>query len=410
MSQKRKISVRKIIQTLVTIVVVAGCMMAMLSADRLQNSKKVRSVSVHIRNSREVQFLNEATVIKQLFDNRHIDPLATPLSKLDIHKMETIVRTNPWVSDAQVYIDNERNVQVYVTQRIPVVRIFETSGNSYYLDTALRAMPVSTSYVHYTPVVTGVPQLRGDSISRTRKGAILSLVKYITQHPFWNAQIAQIVVAGDKEFELIPVLGKQRILLGDTSAVGEKLSNLFAFYQQVSNKVGWDKYETIDLRYNGQVVASPSLAWKIPVDRALSNMNWVKAVLEAGDKNEPKDAAATTTQPAATTTAVTAAPAPTTTVAPKPKPKPAVFVTSASIKPKTKPEVVLPKKTTTLAKPASANMKPVAKPTVQAKPKAAAKKVTKPEQKTKMTKPVQKTKGPEKKPVKEATTKKMTNT
>ncbi len=291
MSQKRKISIRKVLQTLLTIIVAGGCAVAMISADRLQSNKKVAGVRVHIRNSDKVHFLDEAQVMSLLFNDRHINPEDLTLAHLDIHKMESIARTNPWVSDAQVYVDNERRMQIYITQRVPVVRLFEETGNSYYLDTALRSMPLSTTYVHYTPVVTGAPQLRDDSLGTTQKGTILCLVNYITRHPFWNAQIAQIVVAGNNQFELIPVLGNQRILLGDTVDLEHKLSNLFSFYQQVCNKVGWDKYKTIDLRYTGQVVASPALAWKAPVDRVLSNMNWVKAVLDAGDKKEKDESA-----------------------------------------------------------------------------------------------------------------------
>ncbi len=335
MSEKRRISVRKVIQTLVTILVVTGCTIAILSADHLQSKRTIRNIAIHLRNSNRVHFLDSAQVMGLLFSDRHIDPGHTSISKLDVHKLETIARTNPWVSDAQVFIDNERDVHIFVTQRIPVARLFEDNGNSYYLDTSLRTMPVSTSYVHYTPVITGIPPLRDDSTGLACKGEILVLVNYIAQHPFWNAQIAQIAMANKTNFELIPVLGKQRILFGDTSRMDEKFSNLFSFYQQVSNKVGWDKYETIDLRYKDQVVASPNIKWKIPVDRALSNMNWVKAVLESGDKNEKDEAAVTDagiSTPATTATATTA----TVATALKPAtPAPArPLVTSASVKPK----------------------------------------------------------------------------
>jgi cell division protein FtsQ len=162
-------------------------------------------------------------------------------------------------------------------------------GNSYYMDTALSAMPLSSRYVHYTPVVTNVPPLRDDSAGRALRGQILGLVQFITAHKFWNAQIAQVEMTADRTFELIPVLGKQRILLGDTARLEEKLDNLLAFYRQVLNKVGWDKYETLDLRFAGQVVASPKMAWKAPVDKALSNMSWVKAIMDGATSKDEKN-------------------------------------------------------------------------------------------------------------------------
>jgi cell division protein FtsQ len=82
------------------------------------------------------------------------------------------------------------------------------------------------------------------------------------------------------------VLGRQRIIIGDTARLDEKLQNLLAFYKQVQNKVGWDQYRSIDLRYAGQVVASPALKWKAPVDRAISNINWLKAIMETAPSQD----------------------------------------------------------------------------------------------------------------------------
>lgn len=334
--RKRKISIRKVIQTLLTLVVVAGFTMAFVSADRMQNNKKIRNVSVRIRNANTVHFLDEAEVMKLLFSDLHLDPKQTTLARLDIKKMEQAARSNPWVSDAQVYVDNERDMHVSVTQRVPVVRIFEANGNSYYLDTSLQSMPLSEHYVHYTPVVTGTPVLHDDSAGRELKGKIVGLVERVANNKFWNAQIAQIVVTPEQSFELIPVLGKQRIVLGDTTHLGDKLSNLLAFYQQVQNKVGWEKYEVIDLRFEDQVVASPSLPWKAPVDRALSNMNWVKAVMEAGPKNDRDESVTNAGDSAAVTPAPVAAIAPKPVAAPKPvTPKPAAAAQPKPAKPAT---------------------------------------------------------------------------
>lgn len=281
---RRRISVRKIIQTLVTLVAVTGCALAMISADKQQAHRKVKGVQLVVKSPAGVRFLTEDAVRGMLFTGRHIDPFALTLAQVNERSMEAILRANPWVKEAQVYTDAERVMHITLTQRIPAVRIFEEDGNSYYLDAALQAMPLSAQYTHYTPVITGVPKLGSDSASKTVKGQIVGLVQHIQQDTFWNAQVSQIDMRRDGGFELIPVLGKQRIILGDTSRLQQKLDNLFAFYKQVQNKVGWDKYSTLDLRFEGQVVAAPSLPWKAPVDRALTNINWVQAIMD----NAPK--------------------------------------------------------------------------------------------------------------------------
>lgn len=288
MSGKRKISVRKIIQTLVTLVAVTGCVLALLSADRQQRNRRVRDVSIQIRNASEVQFLTEDAVREMLFKARHVDPRREQVNRLDEHSMEAILQSNPWVREAQVFTDAEARLHINVHQRIPAVRVFELSGDSYYLDTSRRSMPLCSRFSSYVPVITGVPHLGNDSMGQLLRGEILGLVNYFSARPFWNAQVSQIVMRPDYGFELIPVLGSQRIIIGDTSNLAEKLDNLFAFYKQVQNRLGWDQYRSIDLRYKGQIVASPALKWKIPVDRALSNFNWLKAIMEsAPSKQDP---------------------------------------------------------------------------------------------------------------------------
>jgi cell division protein FtsQ len=281
MSGKRKISIRKVIQTLVTLIVVTGCTMALISADRQQRNRRVKDVRIYLPNNKQVQFITEDAIREMLFTGRHLDPVNQKLNQLDVHSMESILQSNPWVREAQVYVDAQDRLHIIVRQRVPVVRVFQVNGDSYYLDTARRSMPVCPRFSSYVPVVTGAPKLGNDSAGDAVRGQIIGLVSYLSARSFWNAQVSQIAIRQDHDFELIPVLGSQRIILGDTNNLDEKLNNLFAFYKQVQNRLGWDQYRCIDLRYKGQVVASPALKWKVPVDRALSNVNWLKAIMES---------------------------------------------------------------------------------------------------------------------------------
>lgn len=305
MSEKRKISVRKIIQTLVTILVTGACATAMLSAARRQDAKHIKDFSINIKNE-QYGFVDKAEVKYRLLNDKDVDVKKIALGRLNVGMMEKIVATNPWVADAQVYVDNSKVVHVNLTQRVPVARLFDQTGNSYYLDNTLTAMPLSDRYIHYTTVVTNVPVLKEDSVGKALKAQIVKLVRHIERDSFWSAQVSQIILNDDKAFELVPVLGNHKILIGDTSNLDEKFENLYAFYKKIMTRIGWDKYEVLDVRYKGQVVASPSLPWNPPTDKAMSNMNWVKSII-GNDTNKviaplPKPVAVA--QPQASTAAV----------------------------------------------------------------------------------------------------------
>jgi cell division protein FtsQ len=110
---------------------------------------------------------------------------------------------------------------------------------------------------------------------------MIYVVNKIQAHSFWSSQISHCSVDSDLCFVLYPVLGNQRILLGDTSGMDNKLTNLYAFYCKISNRIGWDKYDVIDLRFKDQVVASPALPWLGPVDKAVLNMNWARSMADS---------------------------------------------------------------------------------------------------------------------------------
>jgi len=311
MNKRRKISVRRILQVLLTLVATTACVIGILSAARIENGKVLSGIDVQIENGRKYHFLNEQDVKNMLIDNRHIDINRTPLGQLNIHVMEDIITSNPWVGEAQVYVDNNRLMHVNVTQRVPVARIFEENGNSYYIDTTLSDLPLSERYVYYTTVVTNMPELKNDSMSKSLKAQVLRLVSFVEKDTFWNAQVSQIVIDSDYTFEIVPVLGNQRILLGDTSRLEEKFGDLFLFYKNTLNRIGWDKYQMLDLRFKDQVIASPALAWKAPVDKAMSNMNWVKSIIDMGAKKEGvADTALKITPPQVTGQAAVAKPQP----------------------------------------------------------------------------------------------------
>ncbi|MBN9485345.1 MAG: hypothetical protein BGO70_02690 [Bacteroidetes bacterium 43-93] len=378
MEGKRKISTRRILQTLVTLLVTGACVTALVSAARMQDVKKLRGYSIVIKNDK-YGFVDKEEVKELLAasSNTSVDQIS--IGKLNAHKMEEVVNANPWVAGSQVYVGNDNVVHINVVQRIPIARLFDQSGNSYYLDGTLKSLPLSDKYTQYTMVVTNVPVLNDDSLGNSMKAQIAAVVRKIERDTFWAAQVSQVMVTDDRTFELVPVLGNQRIILGDTANLDDKFSNLFAFYKKVLNRIGWDKYDILDARYAGQIVASPAIAWKVPVDKAVSNMNWVKSIIGNDQPDVLGDMNPTTpVKPLGTPVSVATTPKP---VTPAPQPvaikpvvqKPVVVSKPAVTKPAIKPaeHKQMPVVVKKAEKPAvkQDKIKPAAKPIKKEAPK-----------------------------------------
>ncbi|HTO16146.1 MAG TPA: hypothetical protein VLZ83_10260 [Edaphocola sp.] len=238
----------------------------LFAANNKQQEQPIDEVIVTLKNQgREENFLRKEDVA-HLISNQGIKIDNQKLSTIDLERIERIVSENPWVKHVDVFVDNNSKLNVEVTQRIPDARIFDTKGNSFYLDENSFEMPLSDRYAYAIPVFTNYKQPKNDSDAAALKQRIIYLGKLIKSDSFWNAQITQIELKTNNNFSFYTTLGNQEVRFGDTSNAGEKLNNLYSFYKAVSNKIGWDRYEVLDVRFKGQVVVAPSLDWTPPKD------------------------------------------------------------------------------------------------------------------------------------------------
>lgn len=237
------------------LLVITGMTTLLVAANRKGKDHRCREVLIGIKGSGEKFYIEKADVLKLIEATANGSLINRPVPAIDLASLERALETNPWIREARLYVDSKDVLHVSVEEREPVARIFTTEGNSFYIDSSGHRMPLLEKMSARLPVVTGFS-------SAKRFGALDSLlledVKRVTvfiyHDPFWNAQIGQIDITGDRKFELVPVIGDHIIKLGSGEGVQDKLARLYIFYKQVMSKVGFNKYACLDLRFDGQVV------------------------------------------------------------------------------------------------------------------------------------------------------------
>jgi cell division protein FtsQ len=85
---------------------------------------------------------------------------------------------------------------------------------------------------------------------------LYKLSAFITKDKFLKAQIEQIYVDPNGEFELIPRVGTHTILMGRADNLEDKFERLFVFYRMGLSKTGWSRYNIINIKFKNQVVCS----------------------------------------------------------------------------------------------------------------------------------------------------------
>lgn len=179
------------------------------------------------------------------------------MSNIDLHSMERAIERDIWVSNAEIYFDNNRVLQVEVNERKPIARIFTITGESFYIDSMCKLLPLSDRISVQVPVFTNFP---GDPAMLTKKDQkwlkdIKVLSEAVYHDTFLMAITDQIDLVSKNKFELYPKLGNFVVQFGDISDCEQKFTKLKLFYKNVLPKAGWNRYNKINLMYDNQVVA-----------------------------------------------------------------------------------------------------------------------------------------------------------
>src|SRR6476620_9077373 len=74
---------------------------------------------------------------------------------IDINALEKALNSHPAIENADMSVDVNGDIRINVTQRTPMVRILTMGGESYYIDTQSKLMPLSDKYTARVLVVNG---------------------------------------------------------------------------------------------------------------------------------------------------------------------------------------------------------------------------------------------------------------
>jgi cell division protein FtsQ len=209
-----------------------------------------REVEVVITDSLEKHFLKEQDIVAYLKKAR-LYPLNKNGDSINTYHIKNMLLKNEIIETAEVIHTLSGKVKVVISQKMPILRVFSSTG-SYYVDKSGNIMPPVLGQAIYVPVASG-------NIEKTFAATDLyKFALFLQRDDFWNDQIEQIYVRSVNDIEIIPRVGCHRIIMGSLENYENKLERLRLFYEQVIPKMGWEKYSVINLKYRNQIVCTKS--------------------------------------------------------------------------------------------------------------------------------------------------------
>jgi cell division protein FtsQ len=252
---KFKFNIKREVKILTALAVV-GVIIAF--TERKQSTVAIKDITIKMVNVHENHFLEERD-IEDLMQLDRENLKGASLDHVNLKEVEAKIKRESFIKDAQLYSDLKGNLVVRAELRRPVARIVRNNGPDGYIAEDGAVMHVSDKYTARVMLVSGPyvkNLLQQKNLNASEEGQRLAtLLQTIREDEFWNAQIAQLDIDQKMHVTIFPQVGDERIEFGTPTNIEKKLQKLKIFYKEILPRVGWNKYDRVNLEYEGQIVA-----------------------------------------------------------------------------------------------------------------------------------------------------------
>jgi cell division protein FtsQ len=209
-------------------------------------ARKVYNITVEFEQGENL-FMNYEMVNKLLIQKGK-SVLNEAKTVIDLQKLEANVLSHSMVEKAAVFLTVDGVLKTKIKQRTPIARVMSNT-NSYYIDKQATIMPLSENHSARVLLVSG-------NITENDIDEIYLLVTTILEDDFLKKQIIGVQKTKQHQYVLKTRIGEQNIELGTIENLNSKFKNLKSFFNKTMADETIDKYTSINLKFNNQVVCT----------------------------------------------------------------------------------------------------------------------------------------------------------
>ena len=225
---------------------------------------KLKNVQINFIDDNLHEFITKSQV-NSMLSLMGIVEKVTLKNEIDLSHIEEKLLNHSAINSAEVYFNNNGNLQVNIKKRTPIARfVSPVYEKNFYIDDNGFLMPLCSTYVSRVPIFSGkinLPERLNlyvlDSLHKSPDfQKIYKMSKLINNDAFLKSQIVQIHINNNGYFELIPRIGNQRILFGSIENMEKKFKKINLFYKNGPQPKDLNKYDTLNVLYENQIICS----------------------------------------------------------------------------------------------------------------------------------------------------------
>lgn len=272
-------SKRSVIMCACTVVLLVYLAFSMAATGSMARHAPVGKVRIQVEDTMRTGFITSDDIAREFAPGA---VSGAPRCSVNLREMETRLRASDKIERANVAMLADGSLAIDVVPMVPVARVFESRGHrSYYINAEGKRIGAEARFHIDVPVVCG-------TFSEAHTPArLLPLLSHIAADPQLDALVSTIVSEPDGDIIIVPAMRGHVVNFGDTADVADKFARLRRFYRSVPAERGWDSYDTISVKWRGQVVATRRAGMLAPVQLAVREEEFIDADNETVNGNDP---------------------------------------------------------------------------------------------------------------------------
>lgn len=272
---------RSVIMCACTVVMLVYLAFAMAGTNGMSGRAAVRQTRISVKDSLTTDFITADDVRRDFVRGFRS---GMPRCSLSLRGIEAGLNASDKIERANVALLNDGTLAIDVEPMVPVARVFENGGRkSYYINAEGKRISAEARFHIDVPVVCG-------SFSEERPAArLLPLLRHIAADTELDALVSTVVSSPGGDIFIVPAMRGHVINFGDTADMADKFARLQRFYRSVPGVRGWESYDTVSVKWRGQVVASRRAGHLAPVELAVAEVEYNDADNETVLGTDPDD-------------------------------------------------------------------------------------------------------------------------
>lgn len=229
----------------------------MAFVDKRQKNKVCQKVNIRIDNEYDNYFIENDDIQALMTKNQHENLINNIHEFINLKELEKRIKAYGFVEQAVVSKDLNGNIDVYVVQYQPLVRLGITGSEDKYISSTGKILPISDRFTSRSMVLTGAYTnllAQRDWKNDNLRSKYFEFVKKIISDEYLTALIPQVEVNWMGEIIIYPQVGKQKIEFGKPVDIDVKFAKIVAFYKKIIPVKGWNAYEKVIVKYRNQII------------------------------------------------------------------------------------------------------------------------------------------------------------